>query len=304
LIAALDSEHKRSSFHLIACEPNWIYPLCNTIGAAAIAAYASMTGRQHPARDIVFRQALENEFIDLAGRFVPCRSAYSGFALPMIGGAQPHAMASFFLNATLPDVALRQYLLLRRRLLERTRAGQALRRREFWPIDTGNYRFGRAAAYAGTALAAAEMGDAEVKLLCLNALQDDYPVADGPVYHRPAASVWAHAVEFFARVGRANGLRDLIATPRAVALRPMIDDASYPDVLVARAVHADGMLAACLYPGAGAGRFRLGLSGLASGRRYVCDGTEEQDILADPSGMAMITVALQERAEIRVHAAV
>jgi Linalool dehydratase/isomerase len=27
LIAALDSEHKRSAFHLIACEPNWIYAL-------------------------------------------------------------------------------------------------------------------------------------------------------------------------------------------------------------------------------------------------------------------------------------
>src|SRR5262249_48755672 len=113
LIASLEREHKRSAFHLIACEPNWIYPLCNSIGAAAIKAHDRMSASSRwPPHEAAFRRHLEHDFIDLGGRFVPCRSAYSGFALPMIGGAQPQAMPSFFMNATMPDIALRQWLLL------------------------------------------------------------------------------------------------------------------------------------------------------------------------------------------------
>ena len=45
LVAALDREYDRSAFCLVACEPNWIYPLCNTIGAAAMKAHDRMSGR-------------------------------------------------------------------------------------------------------------------------------------------------------------------------------------------------------------------------------------------------------------------
>jgi hypothetical protein len=305
LIATLDREQRRSAFHLIACEPNWIYPLCNSIVAAAMKGYDHMHGNRSSPSEARFRQSLENEFIDLAGRFVPCRSAHLGLALPMIGGAQPQAMASFFLNATLPDIALRQWLLLRRKLIDPTQSGRELKRSRFWPIDTGNYRFSRASAYAGTALAAVEMGDAEVRRLCLDALDEECPprIAEGVCY-RPSVSVWAHAVELFARSGRANGFRDLIGNPRAATTRPTISAVPYPQVLVAQAVHANDMLAATLYPGEGAGRFRLCLSGLAPGGNYVCDGTEEQRILADGRGAAAVTVGIDRRTEIRIRSVV
>ena len=178
LIAALERERGRSAFHLIACEPNWIYPLCNTIGAAAMKAHERMTGSNGwTAHEADFRERLENEFIDLAGRFVPCRSTYSGFALPMIGGAQPQAMPSFFMNATMPDIAMRQWLLLRRQLVQAGKSGPGLARRSFWPIDTGNYRFSRASAFAGTALAAVEMGDREVAQLCCPPWTRNAPLA-------------------------------------------------------------------------------------------------------------------------------
>jgi Linalool dehydratase/isomerase len=299
LIAMLSREQPRSAFHLIACEPNWIYPLCNSIVAAGMTCCARMNGSQSSPREIEFRRSLENEFIDLAGRFVPCRSGYSGLALPVIGGAQPQAMASLFLNATLPDIALRQWLLLRRELVDLS--GRELRRSRFWPIDTGNYRFSRASAYAGTALAAAEMGDAEVARLCLDALDEECPTTNAEnSWYRPNASVWTHAVELFARSSRANSFRDLMINPRATAPRPTISAAPYPDVLVARAVHADGMLAATLYPGERAGRFRLGVSGLSPGGNYACDGTEQQRIAADGRGEAVVTVAIGARTEIRI----
>ena len=70
LVVALDREQRRSEYALVACEPNWIYPLCNTIGAAAMTSHDRMHGggRWAPlAAD--FRERLEDEFIDLAGRF-------------------------------------------------------------------------------------------------------------------------------------------------------------------------------------------------------------------------------------------
>jgi hypothetical protein len=305
LIAVLEREQRKSAFHLVPCEPNWIYPLCNSIVAAAMKGTACMNGERSSPSEGLFRQSLENEFIDLAGRFVPCRSAHSGLALPMIGGTQPQAMASFFLNATLPDIALRHWLVLRRKLIDPKKSGRELKRSHFWPIDTGNYRFSRASAYAGTALAAVEMGDAEVGRLCLDALDEECAATiDESVCYRPGASVWAHAVEFFARSGRKNGFRDLIGNPRAAAMRPTISTVSYPQVLVARAVHADGMLAATLYPGEGAGRFRLDLSGLAPGGNYACDGTEERRILADGQGAAAVTVGIDRRTEIRIRSVV
>lgn len=304
LIEALDRQYAHSVFYLIPCEPNWVYPLCNTIAAAAVKARDVQTGgKRWKSHAPAFREHLEAEFIDLSGRFVPCRSTYTGFALPTIGGAQPQAMPSFFLNATLPDLALRQWLLLRRTLVGATGAAR-LRRSAFWPIDTGNYGYSRAAAFAGTALAAAEMGDREATVLCLSALDEECPaVIERRVLHRPRASVWAHAVEFLARSGSKNAFRDLIQRPRNTAPRPAITDIRYPDVLAARAVHRYGGLAAVLYPGRASGRHQIGLSGLSPGSTYACDGTVERRIVADTQGRTAVTVDIDGRKEIQVRPA-
>jgi hypothetical protein len=296
LVAALDRAYKESDYYLIACEPNWVYPLCNAIGAAAVKAHDIRLWRLHEKH---FRQQLENEFIDLTGRFVPCRSTLIGLALPSVGGALPQAMPSYFLNATLPDIALRQWLLLRRTLLDKS---GRLNRQRFWPVDTGNYRFSRAAAYSGTALAAVEMGDCDLSALCLSALEDECMAVVGEgVMHRQNASVWAHAVEFLARSGTVNGFRHLLEMPRSTELQPFISDISYPEVLVARAVSRHGNLAAVLYPGRKPGLFRMGISGLVPSRAYLCDGLQEKRIVADGLGDAAVYVVLEGRKEIHLY---
>ena len=137
IIDVLFDQFSNSRFGLLACEPNWIYPLCNTITLAAIkAADAQLGGTRWPALTNRIRQALDEEFIDPFGRFVPCRSAYTGMALPILGGAMPQAMTCFFLNATLPDIAARQWLMLRHRMLNRQSPRHTLRRQAFWPVDT------------------------------------------------------------------------------------------------------------------------------------------------------------------------
>ena len=265
LVAALDREQRRSAFALVACEPNWIYPLCNTIGAAAMKSHDRMQGgdRWHPhaAR---FRERLEHEFIDLAGRFVPCRSNYTGFALPMIGGALPQAMPCFFLNATFPDIALRQWLLLRRELLRdggarstaassgrSTSATTAIPAPRLSPAlrwrrsNSATARWRRPVSMRSSRIARRE--------------------SDAGGYYRPDASVWAHAVEFFARSGESERISQ---TDREAAARMNggCCSTTWPiRTCWSRAPMAtDGMLRAVLYPGATPGRHATRVFGTAS----------------------------------------
>jgi len=289
-IARLDEEAARSPFTLVACEPNWIYPLCNTIGFSAVKAL-------EPARWIALRErfleALDTEFLDHFGRFVPCRSARAGLALPAIGGAMPLAMPCVFLNALAPEIAERQWHLLRRRLFDRN---GGFSRSFFWPIDTGNYGFSRASAYTAVALAAGELGDREVHDACLAALESECPsvIKDG-VVHRRRASVWAHGVELMARATVKDSFGNLIeqGLPRD---GPRLEVDDYPRVLVASA-HRDGDgLRAVLY---GHGDTVVRVTGLKPGgacRIHAHGGV----LLADDEGVLRFPLTLHGRTPLRV----
>ncbi|MDM5180139.1 hypothetical protein PO883_23425 [Massilia sp. DJPM01] len=294
LLRRLEHEYTASPFYLIACEPNWVYPLCNTIGASAIMAFDAQHREQRWAgRAQDFRHHLEAEFLDGFGRYVPCKSARTGLALPAIGGVMPLAMPCFFLNTIAPDLARRQWLLLRRQLFDRN---GALRRRAFWPIDTGNYGFSRASAYSATALAAAELGDSAVNRACMEALEMECPsvLKDG-VIHRRKASVWAHGVELMARAGTRDGFRQLIQAPPALA-GPQLDGLAYPAILVASA-HADGDgLRAVLYAD---GVHAIGLSGLRPNAQYLANDIA---MTADAGGAARFNLTLGGRTSLHVRA--
>ncbi|MDI1297866.1 hypothetical protein [Methylotenera sp.] len=291
LIDKLHSGFKKSDFYLMACEPNWIYPLCNSIGSAAIKHHNPTLWQQH-ATD--FTHHLEHEFIDLAGRFIPCRSSYTGLALPVFGGALPQALPCFFLNATLPTIALRQWLLLRPTLLKNNQ----LNRAAFWPIDTGNYGFSRAAAYAGLALAAKELGDNEVAKLCFEQLALENPSQEiAGVKHRENASVWAHCVEFLAKSCSKNSFQQLIGTPKKNK-HPIISHVPYPDVLVAHASYQRNSLRAVFYNGTDAEKFVIHLANLLPHRAYLITGSTEQTIIANALGNATFRLLINGRTEI------
>jgi hypothetical protein len=280
---------------LMACEPNWVYPLCNTMGATALLAHDAQHGQaKWPEHAPHFRQHLEAEFLDGMGRYVPCRSTYTGLALPTLGGVMPLAMPCYFLNALAPDLARRQWLLLRRQLFDRH---ERFRRRAFWPIDTGNYGLSRASAYAATALAANELGDERVYVACMEALEHECPsVCEGGVIHRDKASVWAHGVELMARAGGRGCFRGVIKHP-LVAQGPRLDDLRYPDVLVA-AAHADaqaGSLHAVLYGGCGDGTQPVAVSGLRPHASYTVTGAHLHQVRADEWGKVHLLVPLAGR---------
>lgn len=291
LLQAMAQEMDQSPFHLMACEPNWIYPLCNTIGAAALKSALADVWEQQSAR---FREMLEQEFIDAKGHFIPCRSRYTGLALPDIGGAMPQAMPCFFLNGTFPDIALRHWLSLRREIFK----NGALNTKAFWPIDTGNYGLSRAAAYAATALAAADLGDRDVHNLCLQALDKECPVtAEGESFYRPAASVFAHAVEFWARMAHRNSFRNLLAKKHDGHTTPFIESVDYRAVLVAAAHYHNNKLHAVLYPRHAPGRHLMRIAGLTPGEHYLCTGAGCDTIVPDAQGRAEVSIFLNGRTE-------
>lgn len=296
LVDKLHSELKKSDFHLMACEPNWVYPLCNTIGAAAMKHHNSHLWQQHQS---AFTYHLEQEFTDFTGRFVPCRSSYTGFALPILGGALPQALPCFFLNAILPKIAWRQWLLLRPSLLK----AHQLNLTAFWPIDTGNYGFSRAAAYAGTALSAKELGDDEIAHLCFKQLEKDYPIQeiDG-VTHRAKASIWAHAVEFLARSCTKNSFQQLIENSQQAMQHPIVSQVPYPQVLVAHASYKQGKLNAVFYHGTCAGVYTISLANLTPHQRYQCAGFAKETFMADAHGNATIHLNINGRTKISVYA--
>jgi hypothetical protein len=296
----LARRYETAPFGLLACEPNWIYPLCNIMTASSIRASDHQFGTQYwDGMAAPFRNALERDFTSADGRLLAFRSSLTGLGSSVVGGVMMQAFPCLFLNTILPDVAARQWLRVRLDLTERSQ------RLHLWPLDVGNYRLTRASSLALTAAAAVEMGDAEIASRLLDALGRDCPalVADG-IAHRPGVSVLAHAAEVMARLGGPDVLRAIVEKPRsAVRNGPCIKDVRYPEVLVAAARAEGGALRAVLYPGVQPSYQPVTLAGLKPSRRYILDIGDTYEFDADAGGEATVQVPLYARTELRIHPA-
>jgi Linalool dehydratase/isomerase len=279
-----------SPFTLVACEPNWVYPLCNGIGGSALKFHDPAVWTRHATAAAA---SIDAEFLSASGNLVPCRSRYLGAALPSAGGAVVQALPCFFYNAAIPALAERHWT-IERAAMQR---GAGLRRSRFWPVDIGNYRYSRASSYAATAAAAVEMGDGPLAGQLLQTLDAECPlVRRGGVSHRPKSSLWSHGAEILARAGRPNAYREMIeGGRRRRADTPFIAEASYPAVLVARAIAGPDGLHAVLYPGHGAGPQQIGLGGLRPETDYRFRGGL---LRADRQGEARLTLPLEGRTEL------
>ena len=237
---ALRAQYETAPLGLVACEPGWVYPLCNAITASGLAALDSeyRTGNWPAIRDR-FAHHLGQDFTTESDRILPLRSSVTGFALPPVGGVVPEAMTSLFLNPVLPDFARMHW----ERIASRLRQNRW--RRDVWPVDTGNYRISRAASIAGTAAAAAEFGDTDLRDGLLDWLDDLHPAShvDGSC-HRHGVSLWAHAVEVMARLGDQNLLAQAVTRRKA---RPALEAINWPEVEVLSAHQIEGELRLTLW---------------------------------------------------------
>ena len=284
-----------ADYGLLACEPNWVFPLCNAITATGLRAHDVQAGSSDwESIATRFESALHTEFTSSSGLLVPFRSSRSGIAAPMIGGGAMQSLPCLFLNTVLPGVAQSQWQIARDNLT------QARGKRGMWPVDIGNYRFNRSASYGACAAAAVEMGDQEIADRILQYMNEDYPlVTEGGVAHRPKASVWAHALEFTAIAGDHNALKT--ATNGVSESGPVISKVSYPDVVLASAKSASGCLHAVMYPGNKVGNKSLTVSGLLPGKSYRLDGDNARQVVADSHGNAVISMLVDGRTELNLY---
>ncbi|WP_426033936.1 hypothetical protein [Cypionkella sp. TWP1-2-1b2] len=289
IIETLTRQYETSRLGLLPCEPNWVYPLCNLITAAAIRAHANRHGTQHWARiSGCLRAGLEAEFIGAGGTFLAFRSSLTGIVAPAVGGALMQGYPCVYLNAVAPDMAQRQWQTLRF-----ARQGRDWRR-AIWRLDVGNYGLSRAAGYTGLALAAREIGDEAAAADLLALLEADCPeVIAAGVAHRESASLWALAHEVMARAHRAGGLAALMQPQ--VGAGPYIEAVDYAETLVAKARNTAGGLEIVLDPRQPGQSQSLVFARLHPNHTYLLRGDINGRLIADAQGKAALQLVLSQR---------
>ncbi len=206
LVEGLAQQYRNSRFGLLCCEPNWIYPICNIITACALQSFDRRHGTDYWAPIAPrFFERLESDFVMKNGSFLTARSERLGIAVPPLASTTTEAFACMFLNAIDIRSAHEHWALTREKILARPLY------RSLTPLDIGNYRPGFASSLAVLAAAAAEMGDDEVLVQMLEALEQRHPKEQlQDVEFRPGVSIWAHSLEMMARTNPGDGFRQLI----------------------------------------------------------------------------------------------
>ncbi|MEZ0578464.1 hypothetical protein [Nocardioides sp. MH1] len=304
LAATVHRNVQRSPFALFPCEPNWIYTVCNTFGMNTMLSHDRQHGTAYFADvEEQLRHAYETEFLRPDGRIVGVRSSHLGLSWNFWSGPAVQLTTSYWMHAALPDVARRTWWLLRERELlhedgrTTTRPGISAR------LDPGSYQLGTDTySKVVTLMAAREHGDEELA----SAVQRDLDA--GEVDEVAGARRYADGSAFtnlyasLGRFGRHSALRDLVVfgAPEAWSRGPVLAEAAYPDVLVARAVTDGRALDLVLRPGARPLRTVVRVGRLEPGRAYDVSGAALPTLTADAEGTADIEIDLGGRHELRI----
>lgn len=286
---------------LFPCEPNWIYTSCNFRGLTCVTLHDTVFG-SHDVDEIraTYRRRLEEEFINLDAGMVALRSKHTGHALPF---PVPDAILVKMLSPLFPDLALRYWAISRREALKRENGKLSLIL-QGKGVDFGNYKTGQIFACDAILGAAQEMGDREALAAAQHELDTRIGRVerDGVVHYN--ASNLGNLMVIESSFGITGGWREAICTrpPVSVLRGPILADATYPDVLVARAVSRDGDdLDLLLYPGRTPGlQHAIGIERLKPGRRYRVEGGLAASEMPDSQGRLRVAVRLDGPTTVRV----
>lgn len=303
----LYNSHKKSDFTLFPCEPNWIYPMCNNFSCVALKIHDRLFGTSWFADiEADYRRNFDHEFCTVDGRVLAIRSQFLGITLPMLTSAMADSFTAHFLHGTFPDLARRSWEIARMDCIRVAEGAVHIETKGWDKVDTGNYRPSMITTYAQIGAAAAEMGDREVADLLRERIRDEFVWRDEDGATRlEHCSSQAQAMALYHFAAHPNLRHDMHARgmPAAELSGPILDDAPYPDVLVAYARNDGAALDLVLRPGraTSAGQqYTLGLAQLRPGARYACTGANENRIIADDTGCATLTVQLAGRTALRV----
>jgi hypothetical protein len=169
-------------------------------------------------------------------------------------------------------------------------------------MDPGNYREGDGSLRAYIALAAAEFGDERIRGKALEQLDAKFfpvEVTKTGSLRNVGLSASSQAVALMARIGNFRDLeRATREGPAEAALTgPLLSDAPFPEVLVAKAYSRDSkQLDLVLYNGQKPGKFRLGFERLVPEKRYSIGS--DTSIVADRDGKGFVDLEIHGRTQV------
>ena len=212
------------------------------------------------------------------------------------------AITALFLNPGLPDIGRRTWWLVSTFHLGPPGRRDEITHRAWDRIDPGNYGintdgFTRAALAAN----AREYGDEDTARALEAALADRLVEQHGARRYR-GISVWGNLWLALARFGGEDAFRGLVrdGIPQHWRTGPILADAAYPDVLVARAVSDGHDLDLILRPSNGKTRTTIAVERLRPGHTYDTRGARNALVTADPTGRALIDIDLDDRLELHI----
>ncbi|MDF3312134.1 hypothetical protein P3H15_44995 [Rhodococcus sp. T2V] len=302
MLEALADQFETSPFGLVACEPNWVYTLCNTFGATGAYLHSKVHGSDLWDRiGPRYLQGFETEFVTPTGVNRNYLSVRTGFSGPLAAGS----IDSLYQRAFAPHLADRAWALTRGAFYQDKDDRWRMMFSEKGSFDAGNYA--RTAAYGVGLLGGAmrEAGDEHLAKAAFETLQENYEVYidDRGWLTVDGVSSFAHGELGHAMMLRKANWLNLMTKGMPDHWRngPLLEAVPYPDVMVGRAVSNDGKgLEMVLHPGGAGGRFEVDLGQLVPGSSYKVVGAADAAITAREDGTARLAVDVRGRTEIHV----
>ncbi|MBA0049217.1 hypothetical protein MLB1_23215 [Mycobacteroides sp. LB1] len=283
-----------SNLCLYPCEPNFVYPVCNSIALAGLASYDHNhgTGLAQQISDR-FRDSLENNFMGFSGRLLFMRSSRLGLTLPTLRMAAVDAAIAMALLPVLPDIATRTWEVMRMQVIDLTQSIPKVKMAPWERVDPGTYRPSLMTTYSALAAAAGVMGDTEVLKAMLNIIDATYePVELDGAMRFPKLSVVTNIGYISARFYRATATNAPESGPRLAQV-------AFPDVMVVSAHVKNESLYITLQPGNGPqAKTKLKFENLDPGVRYLLvNGAVHSEITASSIGESFTEISLNERSQ-------
>ena len=301
IVGSVTSNYERysKSFGLFPCEPNWIYPICNHYGMSALAVHDNVTQSDYQQRYLpMWLEKLDTEFTDPSGSIIGLRSKHTGIEFPFPVG---EAGYSHFADIFAPARARRLWAIARKEIEPAIVTNADGSEEIHLPgkgLDPGNYRPGFVAAFGGLLVAAREFGDERIAEAAQNSLDRQCGLTvEGGVRSYSTGSNIANANVAMGRIMKTGDFRrSFVDGPTDETKNgPLLSEASYPEVLVARAYSHGEDLELVLHPGNGSVEAELGFSRLKPGTTYRVAGAGADTLQADDKGEAKLTVSLSGR---------
>lgn len=290
MLKEVQKNYQRYDLGWFPCEPRWIYSMCNLVGRSALALHDARHGTNllGPVHDR-FEQTMRDEMMMADGRIKVCTSTPFGFQVPSLSGLFGETWGIRFMTPHAPDQAERLWQVLKQDFIKPKADGTL----DFKLLPLGwdtrkpaNFSFDQWPEMNPLTMvlwSALEMGDDEIIAATRASLIERHG-AD-----MPDMLTWT----------RQNTMRDMTnkGLPEAWRNGPLLTQATYPEVIVTRAVSDGHALELVLRAGVDPVRTTLGFGRLVPGRSYRVVQTGAV-LAADAQGKASLTFDLDRRSEL------